>query len=1199
MTDFKKGGPLQNSNIFATNRLFVKNKLFKKRKKKRAPGVYNPKAKFKYEDGGDISIPELNKGGKPCPSGQQWNPYTKKCEAKLEDRTFLNLMRDRKYGLLQAFKHAPKSSYDPKYIQNLKEFTVTASKKNKAKKNKKKTDVFSSDYEKLVEQYDKLKNSPLLANQEKAEALLRQIKEIKLYTPPKNQISFEGDPIENFINKHILDDAMGKASVSAEAITEKDEDEIDNFRHPQAGRYAAEAIVNYFPEWAQYTGIPQTAGLLGANAMGVGHELGTIFGDPRWFDDAYKNNEAPSFLEKAKIILGESGEDIFNNAVGAGVGVLPMNSRDKTNTLLELSNQNMLPDGIVTKDPSKNLYLKKGPNDPGKFKNPYKQKDGGIILDLTKDQIDKYVKGGYVVEEVSDPSIAKLNRFIGGGSLEKLKPGGANKGCPSGTYWNGTKCTKLYTLKNDKKYIDGVANWAMHVDNNDVRKSITSSYNDQIKDYLYTGKWGFDPESGALIRLSKVQPQSVTKVDDKTKASREKEKLAEKNYYADIENKKAYEESIKGAGFDPATFGKAKGTNVITGEPIYASSKEEADRINQEAINQAAIEGHAAVVNNPVFKTASYFTPWGMAIGAMEGAARLAPDVYDFAKDPSWSGAGQIGMDVLQTAPFAGAAIKNAYKINPNAIKTPAGFQNRVFNSNVQLGSFQGKGHLSEKGYNYRTLGDAEIKAIQESKGVFPKTGKAKGGNENVKYWTKGNEKNWYAENPDQQVIRVKENKFNQDKVVNAKDVEVYNHSTGNFEPIIKSNSNTSISGRLKQFFDRPPGPLMLGMPTSSGSNMVKRNMNYYKQLLDSYDGKKMSAANRKFYNDLINTANKQDGMVTEAQVRELDRLKSGNFDFGKRGFNKESLVQVEPKAPKSDFKSEINWSNWNKEIPENVPLMQEYNAIEESTKANGTWMKNPDGSPFQGTPEQFVQQNSENFKKAFGNSKLVNPDGSPTIQYHGSAKKFDTFDESKFQLGDSGYSGKGIYTSPSKTTADSYAVSSAKFHKGDIEPTVYELYGQANNPISSSQLINENKGRDLFNFHRDRNWQGELSPYESLREYDAAISDQLTGVQNIRPWHDAREVVFPTNKQLKSAIGNNGMFDLSNPNIYKALIPTVGVTGLTGMMMNNSNGLPQQKKGGSTNDYIEIDIPEEEIQKYVAQGYIVEPVTKLKKFIS
>jgi hypothetical protein len=263
-------------------------------------------------------------------------------------------------------------------------------------------------------------------------------------------------------------------------------------------------------------------------------------------------------------------------------------------------------------------------------------------------------------------------------------------------------------------------------------------------------------------------------------------------------------------------------------------------------------------------------------------------------------------------------------------------------------------------------------------------------------------------------------------------------------------------------------------------------------------------------------------------------------------------------------FKSEIDWAKWNKEIPENKALIQEYNAIEQQTKTTGTWMKNPDGSAFQGTPEQFVQQNSKNFKKAFGNSKLVNPDGSPTIQYHGSAKKFDTFDESKFQLGDAGYSGQGIYTTPSKTTANSYATSSAKFHSGKIEPTVYELYGQANNPISSSQLIKEGKGRDLFNFHRKRNWKGELTPEESLLEFDAAISDQLPNVQNIRPWYDAREIVFPRNTQLKSAIGNNGMFDMTNSNIYKALVPAAIGTGA-------ASQIEQKQSGGKINSNWEI----------------------------
>ena len=49
---------------------------------------------------------------------------------------------------------------------------------------------------------------------------------------------------------------------------------------------------------------------------------------------------------------------------------------------------------------------------------------------------------------------------------------------------------------------------------------------------------------------------------------------------------------------------------------------------------------------------------------------------------------------------------------------------------------------------------------------------------------------------------------------------------------------------------------------------------------------------------------------------------------------------------------------------------MREYNAIEQQAKATGTWMKNPDGTDFPGTPEQFVQQNSNNFKTSEYGSK-------------------------------------------------------------------------------------------------------------------------------------------------------------------------------------------------------------------------------------
>jgi hypothetical protein len=263
---------------------------------------------------------------------------------------------------------------------------------------------------------------------------------------------------------------------------------------------------------------------------------------------------------------------------------------------------------------------------------------------------------------------------------------------------------------------------------------------------------------------------------------------------------------------------------------------------------------------------------------------------------------------------------------------------------------------------------------------------------------------------------------------------------------------------------------------------------------------------------------------------------------------------------PNTNFKSEIDWSKWNKEIPDNFQLMDEYNAIEQTSKANGSWMKNPDGSKFQGTPEQFVQQNSENFKKAFGNSKLINPDGSPTIQYHGSAKNFDTFDESKFQLGDSGYSGRGIYTTPDKGKASSYALSSKSIHTGEYQPTVYELYGQGNNPISAEDLINQNKNYDLFNFYRSKDWRGDVPLEEQMLDYDVAIRNQTRGIERVSPWHQADELVFPKNTQLKSAVGNNGMFDMTNPNIYKSVLPI-------GLGLGVASQIEQKREGGIIKD--------------------------------
>ena len=241
---------------------------------------------------------------------------------------------------------------------------------------------------------------------------------------------------------------------------------------------------------------------------------------------------------------------------------------------------------------------------------------------------------------------------------------------------------------------------------------------------------------------------------------------------------------------------------------------------------------------------------------------------------------------------------------------------------------------------------------------------------------------------------------------------------------------------------------------------------------------------------------------------------------------NKTDYV-VRPIASKVDdvgkgFKSEINWAKWNPEIPTNKPLMQEYHAIEQAAKRNGTWMKNPDGTDFPGTPEQFVQQNSSNFKNAFGNTKvLVNE--RPQILTHNSPDTFSEFSLDKVNNGR--LSGDGVYTFEEGALwkgmpehlkkAFRYPAKLDQPKYGNIE---YHLYGNSANPKI---------GKGQFD---------DITKYIAV---DNPTSTRVVDDINRKTIH-----VFPSPNQLKSAIGNNGMFDMTNPNIYKGLISPALMTG-------------------------------------------------------
>jgi hypothetical protein len=94
---------------------------------------------------------------------------------------------------------------------------------------------------------------------------------------------------------------------------------------------------------------------------------------------------------------------------------------------------------------------------------------------------------------------------------------------------------------------------------------------------------------------------------------------------------------------------------------------------------------------------------------------------------------------------------------------------------------------------------------------------------------------------------------------------------------IIKPLKNSGLSSQFTRS----------GLGGMDMSNHVIKNVDYYTQLLNTYNSKTLPAANRKFYKDLIANVKKQDGLVTERQLNELKRLATGNFDFGSKGYNK------------------------------------------------------------------------------------------------------------------------------------------------------------------------------------------------------------------------------------------------------------------------------------------------------------------------
>jgi 2-polyprenyl-3-methyl-5-hydroxy-6-metoxy-1,4-benzoquinol methylase len=143
-------------------------------------------------------------------------------------------------------------------------------------------------------------------------------------------------------------------------------------------------------------------------------------------------------------------------------------------------------------------------------------------------------------------------------------------------------------------------------------------------------------------------------------------------------------------------------------------------------------------------------------------------------------------------------------------------------------------------------------------------------------------------------------------------------------------------------------------------------------------------------------------------------------------------------------------------------------------------------------------QTQTQQFKKWFGNSKVVDEDGKPLVVYHGTEADFTVFDRSK---GRSTMDIQGMFFSPWEIEADGYG------------SKVGAYYLSIQNPAP------EGIAYKALNMFKGQNNAGiRAREYLEARGYD--------GVQGYDEWIAFRP------EQIKSATDNTGAFDRNNPDV-------------------------------------------------------------------
>lgn len=165
-------------------------------------------------------------------------------------------------------------------------------------------------------------------------------------------------------------------------------------------------------------------------------------------------------------------------------------------------------------------------------------------------------------------------------------------------------------------------------------------------------------------------------------------------------------------------------------------------------------------------------------------------------------------------------------------------------------------------------------------------------------------------------------------------------------------------------------------------------------------------------------------------------------------------------------------------------------------------------------------------FKRWFKDSQVVNAQGDPLVMYHGTAGDFDEFKSKRGEL---------IYFTKSPETAQDFADGTAFDNDTDGGENILPVY------LSAQNVFDPDNAEHIAKLPRPivRKDLADGGMWDAVERHQRMIKNAGFDGVYVRetPGTDAadRDVAVFSSEQVKSATGNNGDFDSSNPNITKS----------------------------------------------------------------